>query len=94
MSAPSASDAITIRLGVPAEGSVVSQLSSALAALGSAVTALDVVSCDSDRLDIDVTLSAASTSHADEIVGELHGIEGVTIGVDNVLADTLPVSSP
>ncbi|MDA5147374.1 NAD-dependent malic enzyme [Streptomyces sp. AD681] len=80
MSAPSVSYSITIRLDVPAGGSAVSQLTATMEALGGSVTALDVISSDADRLGIDVTVAATSTSHADEIVDKLRGIEGVTLG--------------
>ncbi|MFJ8828189.1 NAD-dependent malic enzyme, partial [Streptomyces sp. NPDC102467] len=80
MSAPSVSYSITIRLDVPASGSAVSQLTATLEALGGSVTALDVISSDADRLGLDVTVAASSTSHADEIVTELRRIEGVTLG--------------
>ncbi|MFC9053249.1 NAD-dependent malic enzyme [Streptomyces anthocyanicus] len=80
MSAPSVSYSITVRLEVPAGGSAVSQLTATMEALGGSVTALDVIHSDADRLGIDVTLSATSTSHADEIVQQLRGIEGVVLG--------------
>ncbi|MET7505525.1 NAD-dependent malic enzyme, partial [Streptomyces microflavus] len=80
MSAPSVSYSITVRLEVPAGGSAVSQLTATMEALGGSVTALDVIHSDADRLGIDVTLSATSTSHADEIVQQLHKIVGVTLG--------------
>ncbi|MEU3698363.1 NAD-dependent malic enzyme, partial [Streptomyces griseoviridis] len=80
MSTPSVSYSMTIRLEVPAAGNAVSRLTAAMEALGGSVTALDVISSDTDRLGIDVTIAAGSTSHADEIVQELRGIEGVTLG--------------
>ncbi|MCG8971582.1 NAD-dependent malic enzyme [Streptomyces sp. CL12-4] len=80
MSAPSVSYSITIRLEVPASGSAVSQLTATMEALGGSVTALDVISSDADRLGLDVTVAATSTTHADEIVDKLRGIEDVTIG--------------
>ncbi len=80
MSAPSVSYSITVRLEVPAGGSAVSQLTATVEALGGSVTALDVVHSDADRLGIDATLSATSTSHADEIAQQLRDIEGVTLG--------------
>ncbi|MGV9624665.1 NAD-dependent malic enzyme, partial [Streptomyces tendae] len=80
MSAPSVSYSITIRLEVPAGGSAVSQLTATMEALGGSVTALDVISSDADRLGLDVTVAATSTTHAEEIVEKLRGIEGVTLG--------------
>ncbi|GGV44963.1 malate dehydrogenase [Actinomadura cremea] len=80
MSAPSVSYSITIRLEVPASGTAVSDLTATMEALGGSVTALDVISSDSDRLGLDVTIAAGSTAHADEIVQRLRGIEGVILG--------------
>ncbi|MFI6125235.1 NAD-dependent malic enzyme, partial [Streptomyces sp. NPDC051064] len=80
MSAPSVSYSMTIRLEVPAGGNAVSRLTATMEALGGSVTALDVISSDADRLGIDVTIAASSTSHADEIVEGLRDIEGVILG--------------
>ncbi|MEU5166682.1 NAD-dependent malic enzyme [Streptomyces mutomycini] len=80
MSTPSVSYSMTIRLEVPAGGNAVSRLTATLESLGGSVTALDVISSDADRLGIDVTIAASSTSHADEIVGGLRGVEGVVLG--------------
>ncbi|MFE9728751.1 NAD-dependent malic enzyme [Streptomyces sp. NPDC005794] len=80
MSTPSVSYSMTIRLEVPAGGNAVSRLTATMEALGGSVTALDVISSDADRLVIDVTIAASSTSHADEIVEGLRDIEGVVLG--------------
>ncbi|GGP68093.1 malate dehydrogenase [Streptomyces melanogenes] len=47
---------------------------------GGSVTGLDVTASGHEKLRIDVTIAATSTAHADEIVGKLRGIEGVTLG--------------
>ncbi len=79
MSAPSVSYSMTIRLEVPAGGGAVSQLAASMETLGGSVTALDVTSSDADRLGIDVTISATSTTHADEIVQKLREFEGASL---------------
>jgi len=78
--APSVSYSITVRLEVPASGSAVSQLTTAVEASGGAVHGLDVTASGHEKLRIDVTIAATSTAHADEIVAKLAQIEGVAIG--------------
>ncbi len=78
--APSVSYSMTIRLEVPAGGTAVSQLTGAVESHGGLVTGLDVTASGHERLRIDVTIAATSTAHADEIVEQLRGIEGVTLG--------------
>ncbi|HYO33902.1 MAG TPA: NAD-dependent malic enzyme [Nocardioidaceae bacterium] len=79
MSSPSVSYSITVRLVVPAGGSAVSQLTSAVEAAGGHVTALDVTASGVDQLQIDVTCAARDTDHADAIVVSLRGVEGVDV---------------
>ena len=79
MAAPSISYSITIRLELPAGGSAISQLTSAVEAAGGEVTALDVSASGADRLQIDVTCAASGTEHADRIVEDLRAIEGLAV---------------
>ncbi|MEV6107494.1 NAD-dependent malic enzyme [Streptomyces sp. NPDC051940] len=78
--APSVSYSITVRLEVPAGGSAVSQLTSAVESSGGSVTGLDVTASGHEKLRIDVTIAATSTDHAQQIVEKLRGVEGVQIG--------------
>ncbi|WP_432072872.1 NAD-dependent malic enzyme [Streptomyces wuyuanensis] len=78
--APSVSYSMTVRLEVPASGTAVSQLTTAVESSGGSVTGLDVTASGHEKLRIDVTIAASSTTHADEIVEKLRGIEGVTLG--------------
>src|SRR3954463_13819748 len=78
--APSVSYSITVRLEVPASGTAVSQITTAVESHGGSVTGLDVTASGHEKLRIDVTIAASSTAHADEIVQQLRGIEGVTLG--------------
>ena len=79
MAAPSVSYSITVRLVVPAGGTAVSQLTSAVEASGGYVSALDVTASGVDKLRIDVTCAARDTDHADEIVEALRKVEGVDV---------------
>ena len=78
--APSVSYSITVRLEVPASGTAVGRLTTAVESSGGSVTGLDVTASGHERLRIDVTIAASSTAHAGEIVTKLRDIEGVTIG--------------
>ncbi len=76
---PSISYSITVRLELPAGGSAISQLTSAVEAGGGVVTALDVSASGHDRLQIDVTCAASDTEHAEELVTRLGELPGVTV---------------
>ncbi|BCK70921.1 hypothetical protein Srufu_048740 [Streptomyces libani subsp. rufus] len=78
--APSVSYSMTVRLEVPASGTAVSQLTTAVESHGGSVTGLDVTASGHEKLRIDVTIAATSTAHADEIVQQLRTIEGVSLG--------------
>ena len=78
-STPSISYSITVRLELPAGGTAISQLTSAVEHCGGVVTALDVTASGHDKLRIDVTCAAVDTAHADQIVDELRAIEGVAV---------------
>lgn len=77
--APSVSYSITVRLEVPASGSAVSQLTTAVESSGGAVHGLDVTASGHEKLRIDVTIAASSTEHAAEIVEKLRGIEDIVV---------------
>ncbi len=76
---PSISYSITVRLELPAGGSAISMLTTAVESRGGEVTALDVSASGHDRIQIDVTCAAVDTEHADSIVEGLRGLEGVTV---------------
>jgi malate dehydrogenase (oxaloacetate-decarboxylating) len=76
---PSVSYSITVRLGVPAGGKAVSQLTGAVEQAGGIVTALDLTPAGHERLRIDVTCATRDTEHAQEIVDALEQVDGVQI---------------
>ena len=76
---PSVSYSITVRLEVPAGGSSVSHLTTAVEQAGGAITALDVTASGHQRLRMDVTCAARDTTHADELVAVMRDVAGVTI---------------
>jgi malate dehydrogenase (oxaloacetate-decarboxylating) len=79
-SMPSVSYSITVRLEVPAGGSAVSRLTTAVEEAGGVVTALDVTASGHERLRIDVTCAARDTEHADQLVEVMRAVPGVEIG--------------
>src|SRR5690606_9655592 len=79
-SVPSVSYSITVRLEVPAGGTAVSQLTTAVEKAGGLVTALDVTESGHERIRVDVTCAATSTAHAVELVAALRSLPEVTIG--------------
>jgi malate dehydrogenase (oxaloacetate-decarboxylating) len=78
-SQPSISYSITVRLELPAGGTAISRLTTAVEKAGGVVTALDVTASGHDRLRIDVTCAASDTAHADEIVEALRALDGVAV---------------
>ncbi|MFP5253580.1 MAG: NAD-dependent malic enzyme [Actinomycetes bacterium] len=78
-SQPSISYSITVRLEVPAGGTAISRLTTAVEKAGGVVTALDVTASGHDRLRIDVTCAATDTAHADQIVEDLRGLDGLVV---------------
>ncbi len=76
---PSISYSITVRLEVPAGGTAISRLTTAVEKAGGVVTALDVTASGHDKLRIDVTCAAADTSHAAQIVEDLRELDGLVV---------------
>ena len=75
-----ASYSITVRLTADGDPASIGRIATAVGASGGAVTAIDVVDSRPDGLVVDVTCSAADGSHAQEIVGVLRTVQGVTVG--------------
>ena len=76
---PSISYSITVRLEVPAGGTAISRLTTAVEKAGGVVTALDVTASGHDKLRIDVTCAAADTTHAAQIVEDLRLLDGLVV---------------
>ena len=79
-SAPSASYSITVRLELPARPTAVSELTTAAERDGGVVTALDVTASDANRVQVDVTIAARDTEHAEALVEAMRAVTGVEIG--------------
>ena len=70
---------ITIRVEGSPDLQPVAQITSALAAAGATITALDVVESLLDRVVIDVTCDTVNADHADEITESLNKIAGLVV---------------
>ena len=79
MTAPSPGYSITIRVVTPTTATVAADLATAVAKAGGAVTALDVVESNSDRLVVDVTCNASDAEHADAITEAVAALDGVVV---------------
>jgi malate dehydrogenase (oxaloacetate-decarboxylating) len=77
--ATSGSYSITVRLHTDVKPVLIGHVASAIADHGGIVTALDVTESRHDRLVVDVTCSATDSEHAEEIVEELRGLEGIKV---------------
>src|SRR4051812_13417638 len=77
--APSVSYSITVRLEVPASGTAVSQITTAVESHGGSVTGLDVTASGHEKLRIDVTCAARDTAHSEQVVAALRALDGVVV---------------
>jgi malate dehydrogenase (oxaloacetate-decarboxylating) len=76
---PSVSYSIIVRCDVPASTTAVSALTGIVERAGGLVTALDVSGSTHESIQVDATIAASSTAHADEVVDALRGAPGVTV---------------
>jgi malate dehydrogenase (oxaloacetate-decarboxylating) len=79
MSKPSPGHSITLRVAVASSYRATTELASAVADTGAAVTALDIVESSHEGLIIDVTCNAEGDEHAKRIAEELGAREGVEV---------------
>ncbi|WP_030483451.1 NAD-dependent malic enzyme [Nocardioides aequoreus] len=77
--ATSGSYSITVRLHTDVRPQLIGHVASCIADEGGIVTALDVTESRHDRLVVDVTCSATDSDHAEEIVEQIRGLEGITV---------------
>jgi malate dehydrogenase (oxaloacetate-decarboxylating) len=79
MASPSPGYSITLRVEVASSYSATTELASAVADTGAAVTALDIVESRHDSIVVDVTCNTTGESHAQEITEALNAREGVHV---------------
>jgi malate dehydrogenase (oxaloacetate-decarboxylating) len=79
MASTSPGYSITIRVEVPAGGTATAALTSAVGSAGGALTALDVVESQTDRMVVDVTCDTSGETHADVITKAIAAIPGAKV---------------
>ncbi|HYE16400.1 MAG TPA: malic enzyme-like NAD(P)-binding protein [Pyrinomonadaceae bacterium] len=76
---PSASFAFTLRVKLSSRPGTLGELTTALGRVGADIGAIDIVSVGRDAIVRDVTVNAASTEHAEQIVGAARDVDGVEV---------------
>jgi len=79
MATPSPGYSITLRVAVRPDANSTTELASAVAATGAAVTALDIVESRHDAIVVDVTCNTVDDDHAKLIADALNEREGFTV---------------
>lgn len=78
-STPSPGYSITLRVAVNSAAGSTTDLASAVAATGAAVTALDIVESSHDAIVVDVTCNTVNEAHADQITEVINARPGMTV---------------
>ena len=79
MSTPGPGNSITLRVEAPSSFSVTSDLTTVVASVGAAVTALDVVESRRQMLVVDITCNTSDSEHADAVAAALESIDNVHV---------------
>ena len=79
MSSPSPGYSITIRVEVPPAVTATTALTEAVSTLGGALTALDVVESQQERMVVDVTCDTTGEDHAELITKAIAAIPGASV---------------
>ena len=79
MAATASSYSITMRLYTAPDHGVVGHVATTIAHAGGIVTAIDVAESSHERLVVDVTCSAGSADHSQELVALVEKLEGVIV---------------
>ena len=76
---PSASFAFTLRVKLSSRAGTLGELTTALGRVGADIGAIDIVSVGRDAIVRDITVNAASTEHAEQIVEAARDVDGVEV---------------
>ena len=76
---PSASYSLTLRVKLSTRAGSLGELTMAIGRAGGDIGAIDIVTVGSDYVIRDITVSSASTKHADEIVNAVRDVDGVEL---------------
>ena len=76
---PSASYSLTLRVKLSTRAGSLGELTMAIGRAGGDIGAIDIVTVGSDFVIRDITVSSASTKHAEEIVNAVRDVDGVEL---------------
>jgi len=76
---PSASYSLTLRVKLSTRAGSLGELTMAIGRAGGDIGAIDIVTVGSDYVIRDITVSSASTKHAEEIVNAVRDVDGVEL---------------
>ncbi len=76
---PSASYSLTLRVKLSTRAGSLGELTTAIGRAGGDIGAIDIVTVGSDHVIRDITVSSASTKHAEEIVNAVRDVDGVEL---------------
>jgi len=79
MANPSPGNSITLRVSAPSNFTVTSELASAAASAGAAVTALDIVESQHTSIVVDITANTTDDDHAERVRDALEALDGVHV---------------
>jgi malate dehydrogenase (oxaloacetate-decarboxylating) len=79
MNTPSASYSLTLRVRLSSRTGMLGELTSAIGRAGGDIGAIDIVSVSSDCVIRDITVSAASSQHGEQIVEAARDVDGVEV---------------
>ncbi|MCJ8505503.1 NAD-dependent malic enzyme [Kocuria flava] len=79
MATPSPGYSMILRVQAPSSFTATSEIASAAATAGAAVTALDIVESHPDHVVVDVSCNVADAAHRDEVRDALEALEGVQV---------------
>ena len=76
---PSASNSLTLRVRLASRTGALGELTTAIGRAGGDIGAIDIVSVGGDSVVRDISVNAASSEHAGEIVEAVRAIDGVEV---------------
>ena len=76
---PSASYSLTLRVKLPSRTGTLGELATVIGRAGGDIGAIDIVSVSSDSVVRDITVSAASSEHGEEIVQAVRDMDGIEV---------------
>ena len=76
---PSASYSLTLRVKLPTRAGTFGEVATAIGRAGGDIGAIDIVSAGSDYIVRDITVSATSSEHGEEIVEAVKDIDGIEV---------------